>query len=56
MSVCPTLRFCFSDWGRDSSSLPLGVVLNPNFTPEPGPEIVGDHLEGVIDWRYRKRA
>ena len=56
MSVCPTLGFCFSDWGEDSSSSPPRVVLNPNFAPERGLEIVGDHLEGVIDSRYRKRA
>ena len=56
MPVCPTLRFSFPDWGKGSSLSPSQVTLNPNLASMRRLEIVGDHLEGLIDSPYRKRA
>jgi hypothetical protein len=56
MSVCPTLRRASPDGGRDSSGSPPRVALHPDFAPVRGLEILGDHLEGVINSPYRKRA
>ncbi len=71
MPVCPTLRFSFLGWGKGSSlshpQVTLPQVTLPQVTPPQAAlhlnlaslrrlEIVGDHLEGLIDWPYRKRA
>ena len=56
MTVWPTLCFAFPDWGEGSSlSLPQ-TALSPDLASMRGLEIVEDHLEGLIDAPYRKRA
>jgi hypothetical protein len=66
MPVCPTLRFSFLGWGKGSSLsqpqvallqvAPPQAALHLNLASMRRLEIVGDHLEGLIDWPYRKRA
>ena len=56
MPLCPSLCFSFPDWGKGSSLSPPRAALNPNLASMRGLEMVGDHLEGLIDSPYRKRA
>jgi len=56
MTVCPTLCFAFPDWREGSALSPPQTALNLNLASMRGPEIVEDHLEGLIDAPYRKRA
>ena len=56
MTVCPTLCLAFPEWGEGSSLSPPQTALNPNLASMRRLEIVEDHLEGLIDAPYRKRA
>ena len=61
MPVCPTLRFSFLGWGKGSSLSQLQVTppqaaRHLNLASMRRLEIVGDRLERLIDWPYRKRA
>ena len=55
MTICPTLNFSFPDT-EEGSSLSQSQVLNSNLASMRRLEIVGDHLEGLIDSPHRQRA